>query len=73
MRRAAHTLKSSSADFGALELSALFREIETHARDGAHRVPAELVANAVDAFEPVRAALLARAAAASSAPAPPVP
>jgi signal transduction histidine kinase/CheY-like chemotaxis protein len=73
IRRAAHTLKSSSTDFGALELSALFREIETRARDGADRVPAGLVANAVDAFEPVRAALLARAAAASSAPAPPVP
>jgi len=73
MRRAAHTLKSSSTDFGALELSALFREIETRARDGADRVPAELVTNAVNAFEPVRAALLARAAAASSAPAPPVP
>jgi CheY-like chemotaxis protein len=73
MRRAAHTLKSSSTDFGAVELSALFREIETRARDGADRVPAGLVANAVDAFGPVRAALQARAAAASSAPAPPVP
>jgi CheY-like chemotaxis protein len=73
MRRAAHTLKSSSTDFGAVALSALFREIETRARDGADRVPAGLVANAVDAFGPVRAALQARAAAASSAPAPPVP
>jgi CheY-like chemotaxis protein len=66
MRRAAHTLKSSSADFGALELSALFREIETRARDGVDRVPAELVARAVAAFDPVRVALLARIAAGSS-------
>ena len=73
MRRAAHTLKSSSADFGALELSALFREIETRARDGADRVPAELVTGAVSAFEPVRVALLARAANGPQTPAPPVP
>ena len=72
MRRAAHTLKSSSADFGALELSARFREIETRARDGADRVPAELVTGAVSAFEPVRVALLARAAGGPQTPAPPV-
>ena len=73
LRRAAHTLKSSSADFGALELSALFREIEARARDGADHVPAELVTDAVSAFEPVRVALLARAANGPQTPAPPVP
>jgi signal transduction histidine kinase/CheY-like chemotaxis protein/HPt (histidine-containing phosphotransfer) domain-containing protein len=35
LRRAAHTLKSTSATFGALALSALARELEYKARDGA--------------------------------------
>ena len=70
MRRAAHTLKSSCADFGALGLSALFKEIEARAREGADRVPAAMVAEAVAGFEPVRVGLLARASAGSPAPTP---
>jgi signal transduction histidine kinase/CheY-like chemotaxis protein/uncharacterized membrane protein affecting hemolysin expression len=34
MRRAAHTLKSSAADFGALALSSLCAQMEMHARSG---------------------------------------
>ena len=72
MRRAAHTLKSSCADFGAVGLAALFKEIETRAREGADRVPAALVSEALAAFEPVRVGLTARASAGSPAPTPPV-
>jgi HPt (histidine-containing phosphotransfer) domain-containing protein len=35
LRRAAHTLKSTSATFGAMALSGLARELEYKARDGA--------------------------------------
>jgi HPt (histidine-containing phosphotransfer) domain-containing protein len=57
LRRAAHTLKSSSAGFGAMALSALARELEFKARDGNLQGVAELLARIEDAYVQARAAL----------------
>lgn len=50
LRRAAHTMKSSAADFGALALSRICREIEEKARTGDLAGLAELSAGAASAF-----------------------
>jgi PAS domain S-box-containing protein len=57
LRRAAHTLKSSSATFGAMALSELARELEHKARDGALENAEELLARMDGAFMQARAAL----------------
>jgi CheY-like chemotaxis protein len=64
LRRAAHSLKSTSATFGALALAAVARELEYHARDGVLEGTARLIARAEaefveakDALEAVRKAL----------------
>jgi hypothetical protein len=40
VRRAAHTLKSNGATFGATRFSELFRELEVRGRDGDQQAPA---------------------------------
>ena len=57
LHRAAHSLKSNSAEFGALTLSALCRELEMSGKAGALEGAAEKVAQAVAEYEKVRAAL----------------
>jgi len=57
LRRAAHTLKSSSATFGAMALSALARELEYKARDGALEQVEEFLARIDSAYLQARAAL----------------
>jgi CheY-like chemotaxis protein/HPt (histidine-containing phosphotransfer) domain-containing protein len=59
VRRAAHTLKSSSATFGAMALSVLARELEYRARDGVLDGVAELLARIETQFEKAKAALQA--------------
>jgi HPt (histidine-containing phosphotransfer) domain-containing protein len=43
LHRAAHSLKSNSADFGALTLSELCRELEARGKDGVLAGAAELI------------------------------
>jgi HPt (histidine-containing phosphotransfer) domain-containing protein len=62
LRRAAHTLKSTSASLGALRLSGVCREVEGAA--SADRVPADLVEEAAREYARVSEALAARADAA---------
>ncbi len=62
LRRAAHTLKSTSASMGALRLSGVCREVEAAASAG--RVEAALVEAAAAEYARVSDALAARAAAA---------
>ncbi len=50
LRQAAHTMKSSAADFGAMELSQLCREIEAIGRDGEAASAADLSERAMAAF-----------------------
>jgi CheY-like chemotaxis protein len=57
LRRAAHTLKSSSATFGAMALSELARELEHKARDGALENVEELLVRIDGAYVQARAAL----------------
>jgi HPt (histidine-containing phosphotransfer) domain-containing protein len=57
LRRAAHSLKSTSATFGALALSAVTRELEYRARDGMLQGTARLIARAEAEFVEARAAL----------------
>jgi len=57
LERAAHALKSSSANLGALELSALFRDIEAAGREKDLSRAAPLVARTRPEFERVEAAL----------------
>jgi CheY-like chemotaxis protein len=57
LERAAHALKSSSANLGALELSALFRDIEAAGRDKDLSRAAPLVARTRPEFARVEAAL----------------
>jgi PAS domain S-box-containing protein len=57
LRRAAHTLKSSSATFGAMALSALARELEYNARDGELARADTLLARIEDAYAQAQAAL----------------
>ena len=58
LRRAAHTLKSSSANVGALRLSALCRELEADAKDSLSNHAEEGVARIETEFARVRDALL---------------
>ncbi len=57
LRRAAHTLKSSAATFGAMRLSALARELEFKARDGVLDGAEELLARIEAEYPQVREAL----------------
>ena len=57
VRRAAHSLKSTSATFGALALSALARELEHRARDGILEGAEELLIRIEAAFAEAQAAL----------------
>jgi HPt (histidine-containing phosphotransfer) domain-containing protein len=57
LRRAAHSLKSTSATFGAMELSAVARELEHLARDGVLEGTAGLISRAEAEFARVEAAL----------------
>jgi CheY-like chemotaxis protein len=51
LRRAAHTLKSNSATFGAMRLSALARELEYAARDGTLENAGNLLARIQAAYD----------------------
>lgn len=57
LRMAAHTLKSSSADFGAMQLAELSRELEDMGRAGTLVGAAERVAQAETLYEQVRVEL----------------
>jgi HPt (histidine-containing phosphotransfer) domain-containing protein len=57
VRRAAHSLKSNSANFGALALSAQCRELEMLAKSGSLEGGAELVAQIAAGYEQVHATL----------------
>jgi CheY-like chemotaxis protein len=57
LRRAAHSLKSTSATFGAVVLSAVARELEYLARDGVLEGAAGLIARAEAEFARAKAAL----------------
>lgn len=57
LRRAAHTLKSSSATFGAMALSEMSRQLEYHARDGVLEGAADLLDQIHVAYERAWAAL----------------
>lgn len=57
-RRAAHSLKSNAATFGAMELSGLARELEMMGRDQNFAVGNQLEALS-EAFEAVKAQLVA--------------
>ncbi|WP_297143893.1 ATP-binding protein [Thermomonas sp.] len=59
LRVAAHSLKSSSANVGAMPLSVAARELEHAARDGTLTQPASAVAKIVGEFSKTRAALQA--------------
>ncbi len=63
LRIAAHTLKSSSANVGAMTLSNAARDLEYGARDGTLTQPAIAVAGVVNEFTQVREALKAAMAA----------
>jgi len=66
LRIAAHTLKSSSANVGAMTLSNAARDLEYGARDGTLSQPAVAVAQIVSEFSQVREALKAALAAGGS-------
>jgi signal transduction histidine kinase/DNA-binding response OmpR family regulator/HAMP domain-containing protein len=57
LRRAAHTLKSTSATFGAMALSAMARELEYLARDGMLEGAAGQIARVESEFVRVKTAL----------------
>jgi signal transduction histidine kinase/DNA-binding response OmpR family regulator len=57
LHRAAHTLKSTSATFGAVALSAVARELEYLARDGVLEGASDLIARAEAEFAEAKAAL----------------
>jgi CheY-like chemotaxis protein/anti-sigma regulatory factor (Ser/Thr protein kinase) len=57
LRRAAHSLKSNSADFGAMALSSLCRELEGMGKTGTLAGTAEKVAQAKAEYERVQGAL----------------
>jgi signal transduction histidine kinase/CheY-like chemotaxis protein len=54
LRMAAHTLKSSSADFGARDFSAVCRDLEAKCRDGELEGVSELVARLEREYPPVK-------------------
>jgi HPt (histidine-containing phosphotransfer) domain-containing protein len=57
LRRAAHSLKSTSATFGAMKLSAVAQKLEHLARDGRLDGTAQLIVRAEAEFSRARAAL----------------
>ena len=57
LERSAHSLKSSSANLGAMELSAIFREIERAGRDHDLDRAAALVQQSSEAYQRAEAAL----------------
>jgi HPt (histidine-containing phosphotransfer) domain-containing protein len=57
LRRAGHTLKSSSRDFGALTLSDLGKQLEDLGKENRISDASELLAQAEIQFEPVRVKL----------------
>jgi HPt (histidine-containing phosphotransfer) domain-containing protein len=57
VRRAAHTLKSNGAAFGAMRFSELSRELESVARSGTVEGAAELIERVEAEYEGVRIAL----------------
>jgi HPt (histidine-containing phosphotransfer) domain-containing protein len=57
LRRAAHTLKSNSANFGAQALTALCRELESRAKAGELEGAEELLAQIEAKYETAKAAL----------------
>ena len=59
VRRAAHSLKSNCANFGALALSGQCRELEMLAKSGSLEGGAERLARIAAGYEQVHAALLA--------------
>jgi HPt (histidine-containing phosphotransfer) domain-containing protein len=59
LRRAAHSLKSNSAGFGAHALAALARQLEDLGKQGSTAGAAPLLAAAGAEYERVQAALLA--------------
>jgi len=59
LRVTAHTLKSSSANVGAMTLSDAARDLEHAARDGTMTQPGPAVARIVSEFAQVRVALRA--------------
>ncbi|HEY3228788.1 MAG TPA: Hpt domain-containing protein [Roseiflexaceae bacterium] len=59
LRRAAHSLKSNSASFGAQELAVLCRELEEQGRAGTLRGASERLAQVEAEYERVRRALQA--------------
>ncbi len=57
LRKAAHAMKSSSANVGALRLAELCKQMETHGRAGNAHAAASLLADLEAEFTAVRAAL----------------
>jgi HPt (histidine-containing phosphotransfer) domain-containing protein len=57
LRRSAHSLKSNSAEFGAMDLSELCRELEALSKDGSIAGAEELVGRIKAEFSDVKAAL----------------
>jgi HPt (histidine-containing phosphotransfer) domain-containing protein len=57
LRRTAHSLKSNSAEFGAMALSELCRELETMGKVGTVEGADELIVRAETEFSQVKAAL----------------
>jgi HPt (histidine-containing phosphotransfer) domain-containing protein len=62
-RRAAHSLKSNSASFGAVPLSRMCKELEDKGKAGSLDGAGAMIARAEEEYERVRAALEAAAAA----------
>lgn len=57
LRLAAHTLKSNSAEFGAMTLSSLCKQLEAMGKAGTLEGAAEMVTQAEAEYEQVKAAL----------------
>ena len=57
LQRSAHTLKSNSAMFGAVRLSAMNKNLEAMGREGILEGAAEKIASVEEEFERVKAAL----------------
>lgn len=57
LHRAAHSLKSNSAEFGAMKLSEMSRQLETLTKEGSVEGTGELIADIEAEFAQVKAAL----------------
>lgn len=57
LRRAAHTLKSSARDFGAIQLSQLSQQLEVAIKEKTLTGAAELISHAEQSYEPIKVAL----------------